>query len=406
MSQGGLFMKKIIFANLDILARTINGYDLSAYRDDFLTRAKALCSNGENVLVFESMHYDRLNKAKEIFQTTDYPHFNFMTRNEVKTLVTTNRDKNNMFVFLSGKEQDFHVAVQTKALFIVPTWIPSDEKSMYYGIHVDTPAQLFKFIKTLNNQNHWFARFDIEPNVTAFSLMDARYGYYAKNQEEREMLKHFEGLLKEGIHRNYYDILLYHFIAGMTNTTLFDDIELFGMIPSSNCCLNQDMHMFMTQVRYIKGKRLPKNGMQYDNLLIRHTQKRRAHEAYSGNARVNLKATDEFNTMIINPDFKNKIQKLRKENKFNVMVFDDYMTHGNTFNAVRNLLKAEGVNKIIFVSLGSFSQPFQKNDYSITGSVYQPGYTAVLKKTEVLYNYVSQAEAKQEVAELYDIFNA
>lgn len=71
-------------------------------------------------------------------------------------------------------------------------------------------------------------------------------------------------------------------------------------------------------------------------------------------------ANDEFSTLCINPDFKKKIDTLRKNNKFNVLIFDDYMTHGNTFNAVRVLLETLGVNKIIFVSLGSFNKPFQK----------------------------------------------
>lgn len=399
-------MKKIIFANLDILASSFGTIDVTQIRDEFLAKAENLCSTGENHIVFESMHMDKLNYVKSIFTPDKYPYFKFMKRSDVKNIVVNNRDKNNLFVFLSGKEQDFHIAVQSKSLFIVPTWIPVDDKSMFYGIHVDTPKQFFKFIKTLNNQNHWFATLNIEPNVTALSLMDARYGYFAKNEEEREMLIHFQGLLKQGTYRNYYDILLYHFIAGMTNTTMFDDIELFGMVPSSDCTLNQDMHMFMKQVRYIKGKRLPKNNMDYDNLLIRHTAKKKAHEVYSGNARVNLKATDEFKTMILNPDFQKKIDKLRKENRFNVMVFDDYMTHGNTFNAVRNLLKAEGANKIIFVSLGSFNKPFQKNDYSITGSVYEPGYTANLIGSSELCINQFQQEAKQEVAELYDIFNS
>lgn len=63
----------------------------------------------------------------------------------------------------------------------------------------------------------------------------------------------------------------------MTNTTLFDDIELFGMIPSSNCSLNEDIFSFMTQVRYIKGKRLPKNKMEDANLIQRITPKIQAH---------------------------------------------------------------------------------------------------------------------------------
>lgn len=397
-------MYKMIFVNLDVIF-AIKDYLNSKTFKKFILGANELCSDEENAFVFESMHIEKIKAAKIIFKILKCKNFKVVTRKEVKDIVMSYKNRNNLFVFLSGKEQDFHIAVQAKALFIVPTWIPSDKESMNYGIHVDTPAQLFKFIRTLNNQNHWFSKLEIEPDVMALSLMDARYGYYAKSKEEKEMLLHFQGLLKEEKHRNYYDILLYHFLAGMTNTTLFDDIELFGMIPSSDGSLNPDMYKFMTQVRYIKGKRLPKNGMQYDNLFIRHTSKKKAHETYKLTERVNLKATDEFKTMILNPDFKDKIQKLKQKNKFNVMIFDDYMTHGNTFNAVRNLLKSEGANKIIFVSLGSFDKPFQKHDYKITGSVYKPGYKADLITSNEL-NCEHYIQAKDEVVALYDIFNS
>lgn len=55
-----------------------------------------------------------------------------------------NRHHNNLFVFIGGKEVDFHMAVHTRSLFIVPTWIPVEEKAEFYGVHVDTPEQLFK----------------------------------------------------------------------------------------------------------------------------------------------------------------------------------------------------------------------------------------------------------------------
>ena len=169
--------------------------------------------------------------------------------------------------------------------------------------------------------------------------------------------------------------------------------------------MNNDMHLFMTQVRYIKGKRLPKNTMNCDNLLIRHKPKNKAHEIYSAYDRFKLGAKDEFDTMFINPEFESKINRLKKQNKFNVMIFDDYMTHGNTFNAVRNLLKNIGANKIIFVSLGSFNKPFQKKDYYIEGSVYDADYKASLTNEEELIHFEYQQQAKWEVAELYDIFN-
>lgn len=88
------------------------------------------------------------------------------------------------------------------------------------------------------------------------------------------------------------------------------------------------------------------------------------------------------------------------------MIFDDYMTHGNTFNAARVLLETLGANKIIFVSLGSFNKPFQKKDYAITGSVYNQGYEYTIVGQETLNNFQYQEAAKTEVAELYSIFNS
>ena len=81
------------------------------------------------------------------------------------------------------------------------------------------------------------------------------------------------------------------------------------------------------------------------------------------------------------------------------------MTHGNSFNAVRNLLKQLGANQIIFVSLGNFGKPFQKKDYAINGDVYDIGYTYSPINSSIkslIYNDM----AKDEISELYDIFNS
>ena len=400
-------MQKLLFCNLDLLRISFDNFDnsgLKQVRDDFLNYADALCSDDENQIYFISKDQAQLNAAEKFINNKGYKNFKFITRAKAKEFALKHKNKNNFFVFISGKEIDFFLAVQLKSLFIVPTWIPVDQKSEYYGVHVDTPNQLDKFIRTLNNQKSWYAKLEIEPNITALSLMDGRYKYKAKTENEREMIMHFEALLKEGKSRNYYDILLYHFLAGMTNTTFFDDIELFGIIPSSDCTLNKDIFNFMTQVRLIKNKRLPRN-IKDANLIQRVKPKTQAHMLPNQSARANMGANYEFNTLRINPEFKQKIERLKKEGRFKVCIFDDYMTHGNTFNSVRNLLKHLGADKIIFVSLGNFSRPFQKKDYKITGNVYDSGYSYKLLQSTQQY-LIYDEDAKDEIDELYNIFNS
>lgn len=395
-------MQKLLFCNLDLL-KSFNNNTLPVVAFmDFVDRLRA---DKENEVFFVSRDQQLLKKAEYSFNEVNKKNYNFISRETARNYVMSHKNMNNYFVFVSGKEVDFRLAVNSKSLFIVPTWVPVEEKSIYYGVHVDTPAQLEKFIRTLNNQNSWYATLEIEPNIFALSLMDGRYKYKAFTSNEQDMMKHFEELLKQGISRNYYAILLYHFLAGITNSTFFDDIELFGMIPSSNCSLNPDIFGFMTQVRYIKGKRLPKNSMINPNLIQRVVPKTQAHMLPNQSVRATMGACQEFSTLCINPEFKKKIETLKKEGRFNVCIFDDYMTHGNTFNAVRNLLKHLGVNKIIFVSLGNFSRPFQKNDYAISGDVYKLGYSYQLTQStqqNLTYNYT----AKNEIDELYTIFNS
>lgn len=397
-------MEKHIFCNLDLLRLNLPTPNITTICRSFVNYMKEINKDKDTYIYFVSMNRKDLNDAEEAYIDRGYHGFNFIHRTTAGDAVRRRNHQNQQFIFISGKDVDFHLAVNSQSLFIVPAWIPNEYSARKYGVVVDTPLQLFKFIQTLYNQQSWFARLAIEPNVTALSLMDARFKYKARTQNEREMINNFEELLKRGKSRNYYDILMYHFLAGMTNSPLFNDIELFGMIPSSNCSLNPDLFSFMHQVRVIKNKHIPRNIPNGENILLRKIPKLKAHENYNTGARVMMGAVDEFKTLCVNPDFKNKIDSLRKANRLNLCIFDDYMTHGNTFNAVRNLFKELGANKMVFVSLGSFCQPFQKKDYTLHGSVYDVGYTYTFERESVKY-FDYDYNAKDEVDELYDIFN-
>lgn len=418
-------MEKLIFCNLDMLKNEpdeedYEGYDFSDFdfdrfrekRDKFMDKFKKLSEESDNKIFFYSRKRDMLKDFADAFRTHGYTNFQFKDRCTIEEFAKSNKNKNNYFVFIGGKNADFQLAVNTRSLYIVPTWLPLEDRAQRYGIHVNTVKQLKKFIQTLNNQNVWYSKLEIDDISTAYSLVDARYGKYADTEEEKVMVKNFQRLLKDHQSLNYQRILLYHFLAGMTSSMDFDDIELFGMLPSSNCDVNEYVFDFMTQVRLLKGKQLPKRyksdvPVAETNLLIRHMPKNQNHNGgRERQVRINLGAKDEFRTLIINPDYKKRIEKLRSEGRFNVCIFDDYMTHGNSFNAVRNLLEKLGANKIIFVSIGIFRSEFQRRDYTITGNVFSPGYTYQLETYQLLDNYEINSNAKMEVADLFDIFNS
>ena len=418
-------MEKLIFCNLDMLKNEpdeedYEGYDFSDFsfdkfrekRDKFMRKFKELSEESDNKIFFYSRKRDVLRDFADAFHTHGYTNFQFKDRRTIEEFAKSNKNKNNYFVFVGGKNADFQLAVNTRSLYIVPTWLPLEDRAQRYGIHVNTVKQLRKFIQTLNNQNVWYSKLEIDDISTAYSLVDARYGKYADTEEEKVMVQNFQRLLKDHQSLNYQRILLYHFLAGMTSNMDFDDIELFGMLASSNCDVNEYVFDFMTQVRLLKGKQLPKRykldvPAAATNLLIRHTPKNQNHNGgRERQARINLGARDEFRTLIINPDYKKRIETLRSEGRFNVCIFDDYMTHGNSFNAVRNLLEKLGANKIIFVSIGIFRSEFQRRDYTITGDVFSPGYTYELETYQPLDNYEINNNAKTEVADLFDIFNS
>ena len=417
-------MKKLIFCNLDLIkvALDVNDYEGISFtdadkekfkkkREKFIEKFHELSEDTDNKIYFYSRKADALKGYESLMKYNGYTNFVFKDRSALKEFVTSNKDKNNYFVFVGAKNKDFELAVNTRSLFIVPTWLPLEDRPARYGIHVDSVKQLYKFILTLNNQNTWYSRLEIDDISTAYSLMDARYGKYAETMEEKEMVENFQKLLKENRSQSYRRILLYHFLAGMTNTMDFDDIELFGMIPSSSCRLNEYVFDFMNEVRLLKGKQLPKRypadtAPEDTNLLIRHTAKTQAHIGKTWQDRIRLGCKEEFATLCINPDYKKRIEKLKAEGRFNVCIFDDYMTHGNSFNAVRNLLKTLGANKIVFVSLGLFRNPFQKKDYTITGNVYGKDYTFQLETVKALDDFEINNDAKKEVSDLHDIFYA
>lgn len=142
-------MKKILFCNLDLLVKGFAGWNPEialTNRNEFLEYISILCEDNNNVVCFISRDKNKLNSGKEHFDKRGYNKFKYKLRDDAREYVMQNRNRNNYFVFIGNKEVDFRLAVNTKSLFIVPTWIPIEEKAAYYGVCVDTPTQLYKVV--------------------------------------------------------------------------------------------------------------------------------------------------------------------------------------------------------------------------------------------------------------------
>ena len=115
------------------------------------------------------------------------------------------------------------------------------------------------------------------------------------------------------------------------------------------------------------------NGRKPEPLFIRHTATKKSRHDSREFRQTNEYCLKHFRSIRVNDKYKGKLKGRV------VCVFDDYLTHGNTFEAIRNLLIKCGVKKIIFVSIGKFkrygeSQYIQKS-FSIEGDVYSGNYT-------------------------------
>ena len=115
-------------------------------------------------------------------------------------------------------------------------------------------------------------------------------------------------------------------------------------------------------------------GRKREPIFIRHTATSKSRDDKPYLKLRNDYCQKHFQSIRVNDKYKGKLKGRV------VCVLDDYLTYGNTFEALRNLLIKCEVKKIIFVSIGKFkcageSQYVQKS-FSIEGDVYSGKYTA------------------------------
>lgn len=101
---------------------------------------------------------------------------------------------------------------------------------------------------------------------------------------------------------------------------------------------------------------------------------------------------------MLNPFYRDKLRNRT------VCVLDDFLTHGTSFEVVRNLLTHEKVKKIYCIALGSFEQPYIKQSYTLNGDLYSPDYIYEYQNCETLSPIINR-NALALICELSNDFN-
>lgn len=171
----------------------------------------------------------------------------------------------------------------------------------------------------------------------------------------------------------------------------------WAVAPSSSTEPNEVMEEIKEYVRCMM------NGRKPEPIFIRHTATTKSR--FDGPVRQQIEyCLKHFRTICVNDDMTYK-GKLRGRV---VCVLDDFLTYGNTFEALRNLLVACGVRKIIFLSIGKFHSYgenwYIQKSFNIQGDVHTPNYNATFPEAlphPVFFN----DNARRELIDLMGLAN-
>lgn len=389
-------MKKIILISTDVITDLKNDKF-----EDFFNMVGELISL-KNAVCMISLSEENLKSIKCEFEKRNIKNIHYETRSNIKDIINKNKDKSHYFIVFGNKDKDFELAVNNKFLYLVPLWTKNNfEKCLKYGVHVKNLDIFYKIIETINNQNKWYYKLELDDKTKVYSLISAHTHNWDISKKEKELVQGFEDFLKKG-KISYYKILLYHFLAAIANNPEFREVTTWAIMPSSGIELNKNMLEFKERARYCMKGAVPRSishGDKPNNVFLRSNGILKSHKM-SHEERMKFGSTRHFDSIVINDAYAGG----RLKNKV-VCVFDDYLTNGNSFEAIRNILKKEKVKKIIFVSLGRFNRPYYYQNYEINGTVFEQGYQYTLINKKMICNGKFDDNARKEIENLYDIFN-
>ena len=385
-------MAKNIFIYRNVIEKLNDKSDL----DNIFLHLKNLVNEGNTIYIVTDSSND--NHDLTSYENYDLSFMPTITE-EIPKIIDTSE---NSSVFIDNKNSTYELSQKSISLFITPLWMTDMEsKPDSFGIKVKNSKQMYQIIKHSNNNNYWHTKNELEDGSMLFTLIDAKFRYFSTSTNEGKMIDNFLSILHGEEENNFFKILKYDLLSALSNKSdYFDNVDIWTIFPKSNLTLDRNMMELKYNIESNRGLTEKDNYIE-DNLIIRHTEKQRSHEIpvitrYSEGAKLNLK------TIQLNPKFRDKVKGAT------VCVIDDFLNHGYSFEAARNLLKAAGAKQVVLVALGLYQNDYSYEEYDIKGDPFTKDFIfgePIKRKPIQNLRFKVNFQVKVEVETLFSVFN-
>lgn len=299
---------------------------------------------------------------------------------------TLGDDDKNRILIVGAIKEDIWIAANNQILLVNPLWIDKvDTSILKYGFSISSPKQLVECISILKLDTQIYQRQKLSDVTEIISITRARN--FRATLEQNAVINDYREYLKRGADKYRYAVF-FHYLSMLFKSNEFRDIDYWTGAPSSTGATNNGIYEIVDYSRYLMKKREAA-------LIVRHKPAEKSTEIRS-NIRKTLDSSRHFSTMHVNPNFRNSIAGKK------IVVLDDYVTNGHTFEATRLLLEAAGAAKIYLISIGTYENPYQLQEVNFNGDIFNPNYKfEIINKKDLHFFYNN--EALDIIDEIYEI---
>lgn len=308
-----------------------------------------------------------LDKVPEILNPIEIP---FKLRGSGDKLITflskkIDRELNDVII-IGAKDADMQTAKNLKSILLRADYAkknnPNDDiYTKDYGLplkEVDSIELFFKAFTAVVNP--WYFKIQVDKDTTFLALTSANT-FADPDSSSTRIKDEFRKHLKQHKQEYYIPFIWYFIVVAHLMTRDLVEFDFWDIYPSSGKdSVNDDLLYFARKASHTFGKRF-----QAERIFLRIEQSKKRH-TMSAHDRVQDGCDEQFKTMIINPEYRDKLDGK------NVCIIDDFTRHGTSCETVRHMLKKAGANKILFIAMGKFaaSKEYNKYVYTLGGDVF------------------------------------